>query len=130
VPLAEACNRVETDPSGRVVGSVTDPEIDKMITDGVTPAQYRRIKAPVLGIFNKVTPETRLPYYPYLDPATQAEFRRSMRALSPWTDDSIRRFRDEVKHGRVIELPYTNHYVFIVQEWLVVREAREFLLEK
>jgi hypothetical protein len=42
----------------------------------------------------------------------------------------IQRFRTEVKDARVVELPDANHYVFIVEEALVVREMRKFLLEK
>ena len=38
--------------------------------------------------------------------------------------------RSEVKGSRVVELPNTNHYMFIVEEALVVREMREFLLAK
>jgi hypothetical protein len=42
----------------------------------------------------------------------------------------IQRFRSGVKNSRVIELHDTNHYVFIVDEALVVREMRKFLLEE
>ena len=43
---------------------------------------------------------------------------------------AIQRFRSGVKNSRVIELHNTNHYVFIVDEALVVREMRKFLLEE
>jgi hypothetical protein len=36
--------------------------------------------------------------------------------------------REGVKNSQVIELHETNHYVFIVDEALVVREMRKFLL--
>ena len=42
----------------------------------------------------------------------------------------IQRFRSGVKNSRVIELHGTNHYVFIVDEALVVREMRKFLLKE
>jgi hypothetical protein len=35
-----------------------------------------------------------------------------------------------VKGSRVVEIPNTNHYVYIVEEALVVREMRPFLLGK
>jgi hypothetical protein len=35
-----------------------------------------------------------------------------------------------VKNSRVVELHDTNHYVYIVNEALVVREMRRFLLER
>ena len=50
--------------------------------------------------------------------------------LAKWIEGAIQRFRSEVKNSRVIELHDTNHYVFIVDEALVVREMRKFLLEE
>ena len=43
---------------------------------------------------------------------------------------AIQRFRSGVKNSRVIELHDTNHYVFIVDQALVVRETCKFLLEQ
>jgi len=43
---------------------------------------------------------------------------------------AIQRFRSRVKNARVIEVHNTCHYVFIVDEALVVREMRKFLLEE
>ncbi len=43
---------------------------------------------------------------------------------------AIQRFRSGVKNSQVIELHNTCHYVFIVDEALVVREMRKFLLEE
>jgi pimeloyl-ACP methyl ester carboxylesterase len=129
-PLAALWNMVRTDPSGRVLGAITPPEISSKIQAGLQPAQYDRIQAPALGIFNKITPQFRMPYYWHLDPATQEEFNRSIKSLSKWVEGAIQRFRSEVKNARVVELRDTNHYVFIVDEALVVREMRRFLLEE
>jgi hypothetical protein len=121
---------IRTDPSGRVVGAITPPEISSKIYEGLQPADYDRIQAPALGIFNKITPQYRLPYYWYLDPAQQEEFNRNINSLANWIEGAIQRFRSGVKNSRVIELHDTNHYVFIVDEALVVREMRKFLLEE
>ena len=129
-PLAAICNMIRTDPSGRVIGAITPPEISSKIYEGLQPAEYDRIQAPVLGIFNKITPQYRLPYYWDLDPAQQEEFNRNINSLATWIEGAIQRFRSGVKNSRVIELHDTNHYVFIVDEALVVREMREFLLEE
>src|SRR5207245_10691621 len=123
------CNMIRTDPSGRVVGAVTPPEISRKIYEGLQPAEYDRIQAPALGIFNVITPQYRLPYYWYLDPAKQEEFNRNIESLAKWIEGAIQRFRSDVKNSRVIELHDTNHYVFIVDEALVVREMRMFLLD-
>jgi pimeloyl-ACP methyl ester carboxylesterase len=129
-PLAAICNMIRTDASGRVLGAVTPPEIPSKIYAGLQPAEYDRIQAPALGIFNKITPQFRMPYYWYLDPAKQEKFKRSIKPLSKWMEGAIQRFRSGVKNARVIELHDTNHYVFIVDEALVVREMRKFLLEE
>jgi hypothetical protein len=78
----------------------------------------------------KITPQYRLPYYWDLNPAKQEEFNRNIEALAKWIEGAIERFRSGVKNARVIELHDTNHYVFIVDEALVVRETRKFLLDQ
>lgn len=52
-----------------------------------------------------------------------------IRPLARWIDGAIERFRSGIRHGQVVELHDANHYVFIVEEGLVVREIRKFLLE-
>jgi len=129
-PLAAICNMIRTDSSDRVTGAVTPPEISRKIYEGLQPAEYDRIQAPALGIFNRITPRYRLPYYWYLAPARQEEFNRNIESLAKWIEGAINRFRSGVKNSRVIELHDTNHYVFIVDEALVVRETRKLLLDE
>src|SRR5207245_11584319 len=124
------CNMVRTDFSGRVVGAITPPEISRKIYDGLQPAEYDRIQAPALGIFNKITPQYRLPYYWYLYSSRQEEFNRNIESLAKWIEGAIQRFRSGVKNSRVIELHNTCTYVFIGDEALVVRETRKFLLQE
>ena len=69
-----------------------------------------------------------MPYYNNLKPAQQEEFDRSIKSLSKWVGAAIKCFRSEMKNARVVELRDANHYVFIVDEGLVVREMRKFLL--
>jgi hypothetical protein len=58
------------------------------------------------------------------DPMGLGTRRIAQRGLSRQTKGS------GVKNSRVIELHDTKHYVFIVDEALVVRETRKFLLEE
>jgi non-heme chloroperoxidase len=127
-PLAAVCHSVRRDPSGRVVGALTPPEVSQKIVQGIRPADYGRIQAPVLGIFNAIKPSERLPYYWSLDPAAQQEFARRIEPLASWMTGAIRRFRGEVEGARVVELEDTSHYLFLVEEAVVVREMRRFLL--
>ena len=54
----------------------------------------------------------------------------TIKSLANWMEGAIQRFRSGVKNSRVIELHNTCHYVFIVDEALVVREMRKFLLDE
>lgn len=127
-PLAELAHFVKTDLAGRVVDTVTPPDISKKIYAGLEPAAYDQIQAPALGIFNLFSPQYRLPYYEDLSGPAKVKFDDSIAALSPWNAGAIERFRSEVANSHVIELLDTNHYIFIVDEALVVREMRKFLL--
>jgi len=60
----------------------------------------------------------------------QNEFNRNIEALAKWIGGAIQRFRSGVKTLRVIELHNTCHYVFIVDEALIVREMRKFSLDE
>jgi pimeloyl-ACP methyl ester carboxylesterase len=127
-PLAAICNMVRRNTSGRILGPITPAEISGKLIAGLQPAAYDRIQAPALGIFNKLSTQYRMPYYWALTPAKQAEFNRNIDALSKWIAGAIQRFGSEVKGSRVVDIPNTNHYVYIVDEARVVREMRKFLL--
>ena len=58
------------------------------------------------------------------------DYNHNIESLAKWIEGAIQRFRSGVKHSRVIELHNTCHYVFIVDEALVVREMRKFLLDE
>src|SRR5438552_9102898 len=98
--------------------------------------KFRSLSDSAIGFYTLLTSylltssQYRLPYYWYLDAAKQEEFNRNIESLAKWIEGAIQRFRSRVKNSRVIELHNTNHYVFIVDEALVVRETRKFLLEE
>ena len=119
---------VRMDGSGRILGPITPLDISAKLIAGLQPAAYDRIQAPALGIFNKMSTRFPMPYYSALTPVERAEFDRSIAMLSNWNDGAIQRFRSQVKGSRVVELPNTKHYVYVVDEALVVRQMREFLL--
>lgn len=129
-PLAAVCHAVKTDAAGKVVEAVSPPEISQKIIEGLQPADYKRIKAPVLAILNRLSPQYRLAYYGDLDADGRKQYDKSMQALSVWIGGAIQRFRTGVPHARVIELPDGDHYVYISYEPMVVREVRKFLTEE
>src|SRR5262249_51619796 len=114
----------------RITSPVTPPEIQKKIIEGLQPAAYDRVRVPALGIFNAMSPRYRLPYYRELPAAERSKFDQVIPRLAEWNARAIRQFKDGIEKARVIELPDANHYVFIVDEALVVKEMRKFLLSE
>lgn len=127
-PLAALCSMVRLDSTGRIAGEVTPGAVAGKLTAGLHPAAYDRITVPVLGILNRISPRYRLPYYDRLDPVQQAAFAARMAPLAQWIDGAIERFRSGIKGAKVIEMHDGNHYMFITDEGMVVREIRSFLL--
>ena len=117
----------KTDSAGRVVELTTPLEISKKILEGLEQAEYERIKAPTLGIFFAETPRNQLPFYANLDRAKQEEYDRTYRLFVEWKAAARQRFRSGVRNSRVIELHDSDHYIYIKDEALVVREMRKFL---
>jgi pimeloyl-ACP methyl ester carboxylesterase len=132
-PVSAICNMLRTDTAGKVVDTISPPEISRKIVQGSVQAQYDRIQAPALAILVPLTPKNRAVYSPYysdLNRDKQQEFDRCFEKLQKWQADAIQRFRTGVKNSRVVELPDSNHYLFIRDEARVVREMRKFLLDK
>jgi hypothetical protein len=129
-PEAEIRSLIKTDAAGKYIEDVSRPEIAQKITDLSQPADYARIKAPALAIYDVITPKSRLPYYWYLDKPQRQQYDRFLGNVLAGLTDARQRFRSGVKHARVIELEHSHHYVFIRDEAAVVREVRKFLLEK
>lgn len=89
---------------------------------------YEQITAPVLGIFSLYGVESY-----------RANMSDSLRtAVQAWIDSvaqpiqsaAINRFRTELPHVRVIELPDTHHYVFLHRPDTVVKAMKEFLQDE
>jgi len=132
-PISAVCAMLQIDATGKVVDAISPAEIAKKIVQGSQQAQYERIKAPALAILVPLTTKNRAAYAPYyvdLNRDQQQEFDRCFEKLQKWQADAILRFRTGVKNLRVVELPDSNHYVFIRDEARVVREMRKFLLDK
>jgi hypothetical protein len=120
--------------SGMLVAPVTPDEIgDKIAADVAKqrPTNWRRIRAPRLGIFATFSRELRQPWYWYLSADEQAAFDRAWLPIVEWHEDTIERFGSHHPNDPepiVRELLGAPHYVYINNEAFVVREMREFLL--
>ena len=128
-PNAADCNALLFDRSGRIVGSVTPDEIPAKIRAEAgkpPPTNWRKIRAPRLGIFAPFTREGRQAYYWYLSPAKQAEFDAAWGPWVAWERKAIGRFA-EGNTANTFQLPDAPHYVYINNEAEVVRWMRDFL---
>lgn len=129
-PNAAVCNTYIIDSSGKVVDADSPPEVTAKIIESSVKTDYSLINAPVLGIFETWTINTRLPYYRYLDSKMQSEYDSVWKPLFDWRAKQLNRFRTEIRNSRVIEVQNSYHYVFINNEADVAREMRKFLIEK
>jgi pimeloyl-ACP methyl ester carboxylesterase len=129
LPDEEYRQLLKTDAAGRVLDT-PEPAAYQAIQDHSQQADYERIKAPVLAIWDAVTPASRLAYYWYLDQTQRDQYDRFMVQRLVWLKDAQQRFRKGIKHARVIELEHSHHYIFIRDEATVAREMRKFLLDQ
>jgi pimeloyl-ACP methyl ester carboxylesterase len=103
------------------------------IADGTEAADFRRISARALGLF-ATSPGGpaelfRTLNYAALDSATRVAADRFFAAIDARQKAGRDRFRAEIAHGTVVELPGAGHYVFLTQPERVEREMRSFLGE-
>jgi len=134
-PIPAICLSYEFDKDGRVTGLTTPDDIRQQLADGVRapanpPTNWADIKQPRLGIVAPPTAESRLPWYPYLSPADQAEFDENFPFLLQWYSDVINKFGEEHLGSPtpvIYLLPGAPHYVYINHEAEVVLQMRNFL---
>ena len=128
-PNAAFCNAFLFGRSGRIVDDVTPDEIPAKIfaeADKPPPTNWRKIRAPRLGIFALFTREARQAWYWYLSPAEQAEFDAGWGPIVNWKRRTIGRFA-EGNTANTFLLPNAPHYIYISNEAEVVRWMRDFL---
>ena len=89
--------------------------------------EHSQIKIPVLSFFSK---NDDMPFPDYL---TEEQKRKGLeyhrQVWLPLREKNINKFRSNVPHAKVIEIPDGHHYCFMAQEELVYEEMRKFLLE-
>ncbi len=90
--------------------------------------EYARVRAPALAIAAGIFPDA------VLKPGAPDSLRRATAAwieryARPFAAASLARFRAEVRGGRVIEMPESNHYVFLQRPAAVIAAVRDFLEE-
>ena len=128
-PNAAFCNAFIFGRSGRLADNVTPGEIPARIFAEAAkppPTDWRKIRAPRLGIFALFTREARQAWYWYLSPAEQAGFDAGWAPWVDWKRRTVGRFAEGNKANTFL-LPGAPHYVYINHEAEVVRWMRDFL---
>jgi pimeloyl-ACP methyl ester carboxylesterase len=76
-PIPAVCLSFQFDENGKIIGTTTSEAIQSALLAGVSlpakpPTNWKDVKVPRLGIFAPPTAESKLPWYPYLNPSDQA----------------------------------------------------------
>lgn len=121
------------DAAGRYVRDRTPDETASRIMDGVLQPDFAHIAAPALAIYAVAEP-TQTPWSPSASSAWSALSevdREKVKTLFAYYGSVLARerdrFRREVIHGQVVEIPNANHYVFLSHRALVLEKMRAFL---
>ena len=128
-PEAEVRALLAFGPDGRLKASRASN--GGKTADGTEASAFRQITAPALGLF-ATSPGGpaelfRTTNYAGLDSATRVQADRYFAAIEARRQAGRDRFRAELAHGTVVELPGAGHYVFLTQPERVEREMRAFL---
>lgn len=89
--------------------------------------KYTSIRVPVLSFYAIPTTLESPDYLTEKQKNLWLEF--MLNIFLPSRKKSMEKFRAEVPHAKIIEIPDGHHYCYIVQEDLVYEEMRKFLLE-
>lgn len=118
------------DSAGRMLSQRTPDAVGmERILPRLEHPAYRRIRAPVLAFYNVPTsPSAMFPRYAAADSLYRARAEAAFRRSDAWGAEERARLRREIPAARIIELPNSNHYVFVVSEAEVLRATRAFLL--
>ena len=128
IPEAEVRATAVFGPEGRLLRH--RPSEGEKVMAGTQPSSFSRITAPALGIFATYPdgPAQMFPLaYARFDSTSRAQAGRFHAGVAAWGEAGRDRFRTELPHGTVVELPGANHYLFQSHPDQVEREMRAFL---
>jgi len=115
---------------GKVVDKMTDA-ISQAINNTLTSyvPEDANIKAPTLSIY-AISNGTYYTSDEWMTEEQRAQVLEFFETVNySWIRENIERFRQNVPHARIVEIPQGHHYCFIKKEEFVYDEMRKFLLE-
>ncbi|NJN79005.1 MAG: alpha/beta hydrolase [Anaerolineales bacterium] len=105
-------------------------KIQNQLLEGVKDFEPKSgmIKVPVLSFVVISSSLGEFPNY-FTEEQKQLELKFIQKYWLPFLQGEITRFKNDIPHAKIIEVPDGHHYCYIVQEQLVYDKMREFLLE-
>jgi pimeloyl-ACP methyl ester carboxylesterase len=130
LPEAEVRTQAIFGADGRLTSNGPGANAMPKIMQATDPSDFRHIAAPALGLFAMADGPAALygaERYARLDSAARAQADRAFAGSTAWAKAGRDRFRAELAHGTVVELPGATHYLFLSRPDRVEREMRAFL---
>jgi non-heme chloroperoxidase len=128
LPEAEVRQAFRFTAAGQFIGpSLVPPAVPAAILAGVRAPDYERVRVPALAFYAVPRSLADIPGYRADDNGHQAAFQEMYRWQLQKVEASKRRFAEEVKQSRVVELPGASHYVFLSHERVIIAALREFV---
>jgi pimeloyl-ACP methyl ester carboxylesterase len=124
----EILHEITITPEGKVVDRMSDELTQKFISISRNyPPEDSKTTAPVLSFY---AIWDRFDFLPdYFTDEQKAMLREFRKTRLPIQRELIEKFRQDVPHARIVEIPQGHHWVFIKHEELVVDEMMAFLSE-
>jgi len=128
-PEAEIRSMFRFDEAGVARGPTAADSLDRVLQRGTIPARLTGIRAPVLAIYAVPgSAPVMFPFWNALDPTGRARAQRHFETIAAAWSKQIERFRTEVEHIRIREIPGARHYVFLTHPGEVRHEMLDFLI--
>jgi non-heme chloroperoxidase len=129
-PEAEIRSMIRFDAAGMATGRTAADSLDRLLQRGTLPAHLTSIRVPVLAIYAVPgSAPVMFPFWNALDPTGRARAQRHFETIAAAWSKQIERFRTEVEHIRIREIPGARHYVFLTHPGEVRHEMLDFLLD-
>ncbi len=130
-PEAEIRSMFRFDRAGMATGRTAADSLDRILQRGTLPARLSGIRAPVLAIYAiPGSAPVMFPFWNTMDPTGRARAQRNYQTIAAAWRKQIERFRTEVEHIRIREIPGARHYVFLTHPGEVRHEMLDFLLDR
>ena len=122
-------HEITIQPNGRVVNRMSGT-IENALKDTLSSydPEDAKIQAPTLS-FYAFHDATSFISQEYMTEAQQKQMIEFVETTQrDYIQQSLKQFRHNVPHAKIVEIPHSNHYCFIKNEELVFNEMRRFLL--